>query len=179
MTTKIIWIFGSSAAGKGTLMRQLLNDTNKELIRHFDLERYTLVGLEESTKWIMQFTDDPIAEKRKQFPELLKGLIKPGSAVLIKGQDVDLEYNTPTIVRELFPEASHEIIFLSLPLDDIFIRCQRKSWWEEGIDSKENLKKWLVDQINEITKLKGFTLKAYDSSTEQYQSTFFPPQIYE
>jgi len=177
MTAKIIWIFGSSAAGKGTLMRQLLNATNKELIKHFNLERYALVGLEESTKWIMQFTDDPMAEKRKQFPELLKGLIKPGSAVLIKGQDVDLEYNTLTIVRKLFPEATHEVIFLSLPLDDIYSRCIRRSWWEEGIDSKETLKEWLTEQVSELSKLKGFKITAYDSSNDQYKRTVFPPTI--
>jgi len=177
MNEKIVWIFGSSASGKETLIQKLVNSADSKLLKNFGFVGYKVTDLRESRKWIMQFSDDPVAENRKQFPSLIKKLIKPNTVILIKGQEVDLEYKTPSKILELYPNIKHEIIFLSLPIDEIYKRCRSKPWWEEGIDTKEDLLEWLSGQIKELSLLTGFTISAFDSSSEDYRKTLFPPKL--
>lgn len=174
MNTKIVWVFGSSGAGKETLVKKLIENLNKKLLSKFGFRGYNLVELSESRKWIMQFNDDPIVEKRKDFPTLIQPLLQPNRIVLIKGQYVDLEYKTPEKLFEIYPNVVHEIIFLTLPIEEIYRRCKNKSWWVEGEDSKEELEEWLKDQVKALKLLKGFTINAYDSSTPEYNNSEFP-----
>jgi hypothetical protein len=177
MQTKIIWVFGGSAAGKDTLISKLASN-NLELRRHFQLENYHVAVLAESTRWIGQFTDDPVELKRKQFPVLLESHLRPSTAILIKGQDVDLEYMTLEKVMRKYPDAHHEIIFLSLPIDETFARCQKKPWWENGIDSKEQLQVWLNEQVEGLLRIKSIPIRAYKSSDNSYERVPFPPPEY-
>lgn len=158
-------------------MKRLLKSTDTTFLEKFGLSGYHLVELPESRQWIMQYTDDPVVEKRKQFPSLVKKLLKPQTAILIKGQDADLSYDTPNKMRSLYPNTNHEIIFLSLSIDEIYRRCQQKAWWEEGVDTKENLVEWLEEQVSGLSALVDFRISAYDSSDEEYRKVAFAPSI--
>lgn len=171
MDTKIVWVYGSSAAGKETLIKKLIDNPDEKLLTRFGFQGYHLVELSESRKWIKQYNDDPVALNRKNFSDLIRPLLLPKTVVLIKGQDVDLEYKTPEKLLDMYPDVVHEIIFLTLPIEEIYKRCKKKSWWVDGEDTKEELEEWLEIQIEELRKLKGFSISAYDSSTLEYKKS--------
>jgi hypothetical protein len=98
-------------------------------------------------KYIGQFDDDPITLKRELIIKKAKSIKNNGeSIVLIKGQDVDLENNLLNKLKDVEPEANHEIVFLHADLKVLFNRVRKKIWWSKEDDRKGigYFKSWLV-----------------------------------
>lgn len=180
MQNHIVWVFGSSAAGKETFIRNFSNNPSQDLINFLGWDG-KIIPIEESLEYIRQFENDPVAEKRKQIIEKVKDADNQSNAIiLIKGQDGDFEFDLLNKLKKEIPDAFHEIIFLHADLEILFNRSRKKSWWSEE-DEREGIngfRKWLVDyQLEPLRKLKGFKVIALDSSDYNYKPISFPPKI--
>jgi predicted kinase len=123
----IVWVFGSSAAGKETFIRKLLSNPSLNLINRLGWENKKIVCVEESLKYIARFENDPIAQKRLQIIERVKEIPNNSNTIiLIKGQDVDLRSNLVNILRKEILDADHKIIFLHTDIQLLYERSQKK-----------------------------------------------------
>ncbi len=177
----IAWIYGSSAAGKETFIRALLSNPPKNVIQQLDWQAKDFVCIEESLAYIGQFENDPITLKRGEIIDAVKSIPDSGNTViLIKGQDVDLHSGLVTTLQNEVPNAWHVVIFLDAPMNILFERARKKSWWsvEDEWEGIEGFKKWLIEnQLTYLIQLKDFEFFAFDSSDTTYRSAIFPPNI--
>lgn len=97
--------------------------------------------------------------------------------LLIKGQDLDLQYNSVQLVKERFPKENHQIIFLDVDLHTIFERCTHKFWWSDTITFPD-FKGWLEEQIDYLTELSSvITITTLQSIEGEYTLGKFPPEL--
>lgn len=124
--------------------------------------------------------DDPAKIKRRSLPNVIESIVTgDGMAVFVKGQDVDLDYGALLATKKLLSDCDHRIVFLHANLDELYERCQRKSWWEEDIDRKV-IPEWRINQIDMLKKLSDdFTITALDSGRgSNYEPVEFPPVVW-
>jgi len=151
---EIVWIFGSSGAGKETLIRGLSRQGHQlDLIKQLGWENKPIVVCEESLQLVAQHENDPVLEKRKALADYIKtSATNESSVLLIKGQDVDLELGIPTQVKTLLPDAIHRVIFIDTPIAALFERWKKKPWWNDDYTLK-TVKQWQDAQLDMLRKL--------------------------
>ena len=179
--TEIVRVYGSSAAGKETFIRNITTNPPQKVLASLWWGGKKIFSVQESIQYIGQFENDPIVNKRSEIIEKVKSLVaqKPNSVVLIKGQDVDFTSDLLNKLRSEIPTVEHKIIFLHTTLEELLKRCRTKSWWDQW-DEKAGIpwiKVWLFYQVNALQKLKGFPIIALDSGTYAYTPIHFPPEI--
>jgi adenylate kinase family enzyme len=167
---QVVWIFGSSGAGKETLIQGLSRKEQPlELLKHFRWNPADILICEESLRLVAQHDNDPVLEKRKELADMIKTLAQDDSSViLIKGQDVDLEQKIPSKLKEMLPNAVHRIIFLSVPTGVLLERWKRKPWWNDEYTLK-TVQQWEEYQLELLKKLQGefvfSTVRSVDTNT--------------
>lgn len=162
-SSEIVWVYGSSAAGKETFIRHMIKNPSATLIKELGWKGKKLVPLWESIRHVAQKDKDPVLKIRKK---MLGKLPKPrpNIVILIKGQDVDLVNKLPKKAQEMFPDYDHKIIFLHADFETLVWRCKNKRWWGDNY-TVEDVKKWLRYQLRMLSKLKGFKVVALGSTT--------------
>lgn len=173
----IVWIYGSSAAGKETFIKRIINNNELNIIERLGWKNKEIEFIEESVKYVGQYIFDPIIYKRE---EILDRVVdRAGNnerVILIKGQMIDLKKNRLNRLRDLLPNDKHEIVFLHASLDILYERCKCKNWWNSK-DGIKLVRKWLINQIKRLNKLDDFPIRAVDTSGEEYKLIIYPPRI--
>lgn len=140
---EIIWIYGSSAAGKEAFIKYILNKPHKELVKRINLENKNIQLLQESIDLIGEYNNDPKQELRLNIPEYTDKLIKKNQTlnqnqiqiqkidtIIIKGQDYDLENNTPNKLKQKlktqYPNLIHRIIFLHADFEILYSSVKKE-----------------------------------------------------
>jgi hypothetical protein len=178
MKTSIIWIFGTSAAGKETFIKYCSEENIKDLRKVLNWSDRKVVPCLESMEWIAQYDGDIRGEMREDLLRVIPELVtqNPQSIVLVKGQDIDLYNNRLRRLQAALPECEHQIIFLDGDIDEQFERWKKKSWYDTCY-SKETV----IDQIHGQVRLlvgQNFPIKAlYVHSIGDYQQVSFPPSL--
>jgi hypothetical protein len=182
---KIVWVFGSSAAGKETFIRKIAQKPPHDIVSKLGWDAFTIEVLEESMAYIGKVKGDPVERKRLKIPSIIKHMrlsqnISQNNLLLIKGQNFDIAQNIPSKVRCIEPSADHSIVFLYADLETLIRRSRRKPWWskEDEDAGKEGLREWIQEgQIYPISQMEGFEKIAVDSNTPNYLQIGFPPSI--
>jgi len=175
-TCNIIWVYGSSASGKETFIRKIINGYQLEILDYVKWGNNHIIPIWESMKYIGQDSDDPIINKRKKIIQAVKKAAEhKNGIILIKGQDADLKSNLPGILKRTLSGADHMIIFLHVDNRELLKRWRRKSWWKNEY-TINTVRSWLKYQIDLLLKLHGFKIIALDANNH-YQLINFPPDI--
>ncbi len=151
---EIVWVFGSSGAGKETLIRGLSRQGHQlDLIKQLGWESQRMVVCEESLRLVAQHENDPVLEARARLADAIVALAtQENSVILIKGQDVDLERSLPEQVQARLPKAKHRVIFIDTPIATLFERWKKKPWWSDDYTLK-TVKQWQDAQLDLLRKL--------------------------
>lgn len=176
---EIVWVFGSSGAGKETFIKYLTNNPSEELINLLGWGSKKIEFCSESIEYVAQFYKDPLGKKREEILEGVLKLVSDNSVILIKGQDLDFKYGRLQKLKKLLPSCKHKIIFLHADTKTLLERWKTKKWWEESY-TEQTVIDWLKPQIENILKLKDefeiIGLNSEDNNT--YEITYFPPTLY-
>lgn len=180
MSTKIVWVFGPSAAGKETFIRYVKDNQSQALLARLGWLGRQIVVCRESLDWVVQADDDGNELRRQNLGKIIEAYVRDnkGAIIIIKGQDLDLDYDTPNKTKKLLINDEHEIIFLSVDFDILYQRYKAKEWWQTTM-TKEVCRDWAKEQIEALTEHKnlGFKITALDSGGNQYLETAFPPLL--
>lgn len=177
MSNKIIWVFGPSAVGKETFIK---NNKRLELLARLGWTNKNIIICNESIDWVAQEDNDENELRRQNLDKIIEVYSKnnSNSVILIKGQDLDFDNNTLNIVKESLPDDEHEIIFLYVDFDILYQRYMTKKWWNETM-TKDVCKDWAREQINLLIQYQsnGFKIKALNAIDDKYLDANFPPVL--
>ena len=166
---EIVWVFGSSGAGKETLIRGLSRAQQPlALAQQVGWQGQTIVVCEESLRLIAQSENDPMLDKRANLVSFITPLAKNDTVVLIKGQDVDLERDVPRQVQSLLPQAKHRLWFVDVPAGTLFQRWKKKPWWNDDFTLK-TVQQWQDHQLSLLRAIEpnfaSATIRSVDANT--------------
>lgn len=130
---EVVWIFGTSAAGKQTFVKRVLTD--KKLAKKLGWENKTIVACQESLNLLGHVGNEEIVKARKSITKIVPKLLENADVVLIKWQYVDSHNLTPEKLKELLPMVQHKIILLKVEPDEAKQRLATKTWWKEFWDN--------------------------------------------
>lgn len=175
---QIIWIFGGSGAGKDRFIRYLLEKRSHNLLHRFHWENKKIIACKESLLWIPMHYHDPLIEKRKSLPKIIKKLVvSDADIILVKGQDWDLRDGTLTKAMTEVHDATHSILYLHVPILTAFKRWKTKPWkrfWYSPI----TVRRWLRHQLKALKELSpSIPITALESSGDDYPEIDFPPEL--
>jgi hypothetical protein len=172
---KIIWVFGSCSSGKETFINNIINGECVNLINELGWSNKKIVAVEESIRYIKQYANDPIGEKRIEIIDKAINLNRDNdnSIILIKGQNVDLNSNSVNMLREKLPNLSYEIIFLFSDVNTIFERSKNKSWFVEEEEKIEDYSEHMRDSLDKVRMLKDIKIIPIDT-TDGYKMAELP-----
>lgn len=119
---QIIWVFGTSASGKETFIRELLH--NKELQGRFGITDKKIALSEQSLKNL-----GALGDLRTTILQEVTSLLTTNEVVLIKWQYGDTLLNTPNQLQAQLPTLYHEVINLKVEQNEQIRRLRTKSWW--------------------------------------------------
>jgi hypothetical protein len=177
LKAEIVWVYGASAAGKESFIRNV--QTNPAIRDEFHWQNKRIAVCKESIDWVARFPGDSIAERERQkLINIIPLLARSNDVVLIKGQDIDLSLGTPLDIRRKLPAAIHHIVFIDVGLDELFQRVIHKPWWDNTTRRAEE-EGWLEEQIDKLmdirdkfifTTIDGRAIGHYDE--EDFQGSF-------
>ncbi|HSX47860.1 MAG TPA: hypothetical protein VLF63_03730 [Patescibacteria group bacterium] len=134
---EVIWVFGTSSAGKQTFINAVLTDSNLAIRLGWKNKKVTLCR--ESVNYPGDLSMPKIVKIREQIPKFVQKLINTYDVVLIKWQYADSYINTPLKLKHAIPEAKHRIILLVAPEDELKDRLNKKDWWQNKWNSVSDL----------------------------------------
>jgi len=175
---EIVWVYGASAAGKETFIQNIMSNSEytKAITSSLHWQNRHISVCKESLLWVAQFPGDTIAEQeRPKLISIIPKLAKRCDVLLIKGQDFDLSIDTPMVIKQLLPKATHRIVFVDVGLDEIYKRVIHKPWWNKATKRAE-VEGWLEEQIDRLIDMRdAFTFTTISGeSGKQYKQERFP-----
>ena len=149
---EIIWVFGTSAAGKETFIEKLLIDTKLQKTlglssKSIAVSKQSLVNL------------GKLDGSRRSIVNEVAELITLNEIVVIKWQYGDTLLHTPTTLHAMFPTFKHAVVNLSVDRDEQIRRLRTKPWWSDIGQENEfiaNELKLVEDSVENLGK--GFTI---------------------
>lgn len=173
MNNKIIWVFGSSAAGKETFLKYVREAGLPSSLHSIFSDLLKTEIINESIELVPQYSTDPKIQQRDELVRIIKEKSDNNidTLIFIKGQDWDLtnDNNRPNKLYDLLLNDKHYILFLHAPLEILYERCKRKVWWDKT-DDIDVVRDWLIYQIDLLRKLKFFNnLVAISSLNDRYE----------
>lgn len=127
MSKEIIWVMGSSAAGKETFIRRAVQDD--ALADKLGMHSGAREACQASLEYIAQSPEDPIVAKREQILQQVPQLLEKAGVVLVKWQFVDSTAKRPDRLQRLLPDVIHRAIVLHPPEEELLGRLEQKKWW--------------------------------------------------
>ena len=126
---QIIWIFGTSAAGKETFIRSIL--TSDDIKKALGIKSQAIAVSQESLKNLGKLDGS-----RKSIFKEIESLVQNNDVVLLKWQYGDSQIGTPEKMYEIYPNYKHRIIALDVLREDQVDRLKTKIWWyDKGAES--------------------------------------------
>jgi hypothetical protein len=175
---KIIWVFGSSAAGKETFIKKIFNGSLIKLQKDLGWNEKKIIPIWESINFIGKYSNDTEVVKQRKLiiPAVKEALLVNNAVILIKGQDTDIETDLFNNVRLLFPDVEHQIIFLHVHPKTLLKRWKNKSWWKDEYTIR-TVKVWLNYQIKLLSKLDNIEINTVTFKKDAYKQIKFPPKL--
>jgi len=128
---ELVWVFGNSAAGKETFIRNIANGKATGATEKLGWTNINVAISEASIKFIGQFNNDPITKHRDKILTEVPELLKHSDVVLIKYQSVDSESGRLEELNKQLPDVVHRIILIVTPEQELVKRLPQKSWWND------------------------------------------------
>lgn len=181
MTKRVIWFFGESATGKGTLIKNILKnqDNVQEMLDLYGLKIDVVNRTIMSNLSTFDDTNNEITRRKIILEKLAEFSINDRNVLLIKGQANDMDErfgNTLHTAKEKFPDLEQEIWLLEVPdLNLHYERLLGKDWYCANKDKYEAMgwdKNWLARKVLEHRQKvleygkEGFEIKIIDSTKE-------------
>lgn len=124
---QVLWVMGSSAAGKETFVRRVVQD--EALAKQLGMTGGR-IACRASLDYIAQSPEDPIVEKREEILSQVPRILEEAGVALVKWQFVDTTAERLERLQRLLPDAAHRAIVLHAPTDELLDRLVRKPWWD-------------------------------------------------
>ncbi len=121
---EIIWVFGTSASGKETFIKALLNDNDLQKALGIDGEQIAVS--DESLNNLGK-----LDKSRAIIINEASRLLETHEVLLIKWQYGDTLQNIPDLLYSQYPAYKHTVIKLNVGLKEQKRRLQTKSWWHD------------------------------------------------
>jgi len=177
MVNEIVWIYGSSAVGKETFIRELMDNPSEILINRLGWQNKKLITIWEGIEHIAQYKGDPEGKKRREIINKILDIKDDNVVIIIKGQDIDIRNGLPQSLKNKLPDCKHKIISLYTNIEIVYERCKNKSWWDKNKVTLEEFKGWLSHQIKLISDLNGFEIISISNEDKKYEQISFPPKF--
>ena len=175
---EIVWVYGASAAGKATFIKNVTSENSKDLQQTFDWQDKVMVACLESIEWVGKYVGDPIVKRRAGLIPRIQEIIKHADVALIKGQDVDLAADRPNQLLAAMPECRHRVIYIETNIAELMQRLPQKPWWD-GTDTEKSISNWVNYELTLLQSLDPkFEFTAIDGSADNsYSLTQLPAQL--
>jgi len=121
---QIIWIYGTSAAGKETFIKSLIS--NADLRQKVDIDE----GFVISDGSLINL--GKLDGSRESIIEEVSTLIERNSTVVVKWQYGDTLLDSPNRLRIRLPTMTHRVINLNVGQNEQIRRLKTKSWWRDS-----------------------------------------------
>lgn len=161
---KVIWVFGPSAVGKETFIKEVaVNHDLKELIGFGGKK---IVVINESILFIKQSENDPIGDRRIEIIDrvILENANNVNTVILIKGQDIDVENKLVEKLKEQLKDVEYEIFLLVSDINTIFERGKKKSWFKKEDDDINMWRTHVVESMQMVEEIKDVKITKIDST---------------
>ena len=146
MAKEVIWVFGTSASGKETFIKEVVGEG--KYADKLNCQDKNLSFAKSSLENIGHFDDDPVLQKRAKIVNEVKSLLEMNDLVLIKWQFVDSEAGRVEALKVELPNVKHKIVVLTATDEKLSERLRSKKWWAQG----ENTQKWIDEERELLTK---------------------------
>ncbi len=173
----IVWFFGQSAAGKCTLIRNIVSPTvSRQLLEATGVDGLPLEVCEESCDPKL---NDNWRRRQEIVPQAILDRLKSPrrAALLIKGQGTDIEAKPDAVFRVLTgatPSCLHRIVFVWCDPNEIFRRWKRRSPYyrrqRESVCRREL--EWELEKVNSLRR--EFPVVCIDASNTEYRIRDWP-----
>lgn len=163
--TQVVWIFGPSGAGKGTVIDRLTSDNNEW---HFVSERLGLNG--KVIKSIESLKNDDRSSDKVKI-EVLNLSNQAGVSILIKVQWDDIENRcVPKELKQEIPNAIHKIVMLYITPTETVRRLSNDTRPSRRVSDEEGARSHLRRMIGYVIDLQkeGFETAWLDSNNDKY-----------
>lgn len=168
---EVIWIVGSSSAGKQTFIKKLIQDP--DLAARFGLGNRSIEVCKRSVTDVGDLGIPRVVSSRKHIPEDVATLLDSADVALIKWQYVDSSCETPQALLELLPNAKHRILLLNADPSELANRLESKDWWQDlGFTDSHELVGYEMQMVDKfVSELRGkLDITCVDSGTgKNYQ----------
>lgn len=138
---EIIWVYGTSASGKETFIRKLIN--NDELKKLLKVENVPIAMSNNSLIHLGKLDDS-----RLSILSEAAELLKVNNTVVIKWQYGDSLLDSPNVLRNKFPNYKHTVIILNTDRSEQIRRLRTKMWWHD--DGKED--EFIIKELSIVDK---------------------------
>lgn len=164
---KVIWVFGCSASGKETFIKNILKKEafGIEHVLKIDTNRAYIV--KPSIQLISKCSKDNINYQRNLIiDEIIKLNNKfDDSFFLIKGQNFDIRNNIVEKLTNKLPDIEYEIVFLNANVKVLIDRVKRKDWFDETRGFREYIES--IDRtLGYMKNLNNYKITYIDSTNE-------------
>ena len=146
MRKEIVWVFGTSAAGKETFIRTAA--TNPIHRSNLGWQGKKITFCKESIKNLVTIENDPRNTHRDTIISNVEELIKTNDVVLIKWQFLDSDSERVRQLKNNLQNFSHKIIILNASDSEISNRLIKKDWWKPEYCQKD----WIENERELLRK---------------------------
>ena len=167
---QIVWVVGTSAAGKETFLKTI--STDDALQGQLAWSGKTIAISQLSIVHIVQVYDDPVIQLRLGILDEVSNLLVDNDVVLIKWQIVDSDAGLPSRLLELFPDSEHVFCEIEAPKEILVKRLIHKTWWDSNDDAGQHVDNERATLVSIIAGLgDGFAhirVKNNDNDTSRF-----------
>lgn len=135
---EVVWVLGTSSAGKKTFINNLVLGQNQALLDRFGWTGKRVVACTESITFPGDINMAEIVKERSRIPEIVSKLVKDADVALIKWQYMDSIKNLPQDLMRMLPQAQHRVIALEVPHDILVHRLNGTDWWPKYYKNTED-----------------------------------------
>lgn len=172
---EVIWFFGSSTAGKKTLIEKIIADP--DLFRdRLRIKAKNIKANKESLEWVSKKNHD---ERPKLIDKIKDDFQKESdAAVLVKGQSYDLRKELINKLSADTPEVIQKIIFVYTEPREALERLKEHRTWHTPDMTEEYVLQEIKYQLKFLRKLEsqGLSIVCIDASgNAEYRTINFPP----
>ncbi len=174
MNNKVVWVFGCSASGKETFIKEVVSKKDIKIIEDLGWKDKNIISINESINYIKQYEEDPIGDKRIEIIDKVieENKNNSNSIILIKGQHIDFKNNLIEMLKEKVKDVNYEVIFLFSDLKTIFERGKKKPWFTEEDNNINDWYEHMYLTALKVSGIKNMKIIAIDSTNEWKISEF-------